>query len=626
MRYCPKCKAQYTDDQAICPIDGSILNDKTVSPKPSAKDEDPFIGRVIADKYKINKLIGRGGMGAVYEAQHLLLERIVAVKVLHQNLITDERAAGRFIREARSAAKIEHPNAVIIHDFGVLKDGSAYLVMEYIRGKSLRQLLLECSHVDIEQAINWVIQVCNVVEIAHQQGIIHRDLKPENVMLKESTDGSVVVKVVDFGIAKLISGDSQLTQPGEVLGTPRYMAPEYYEGEEADHRADIYALGIIMYEMLCGDTPFTGTVQSVIGGHLFKDPLPIFEANPSIHPTINAVVQKALKKKREERINSAAEFGRQLKAAWEEVSKIYQAKTLVSTPVFSKDRGVESPTLMGMSGQLTAVQDLGDLLSERPTSFSNSGQHTLNQHLSELNLPSPPQAINSAAHTGAMGADRSTGTMKMNAPVVLDNRAPVDPKATQRVLESQKLAEPPKNTQKISHDTSDVGKRTDWGEVRSPGTGLITPEDDPLKKASVNLPRYVEEPEVLSAPPTKPMVVPDQALHPSVEDMPPAPKTVSMEQGPILAQAQAASAQVIPPTMANIPPTIVTVPPTGKLNTDSSAEEPPMEGFMEMIGAIKNQLILGTIISIVLGLAAAFIIGHYLENHNPTTSTVSSQP
>src|ERR1051326_3329142 len=141
MKQCPKCQAEYSDDQAICPIDELALVDKIAR----GRDEptDPLIGRTIADKYRIERLIGRGGMGAVYEGKHLLLDRAVAIKVLHQNMSADERAASRFIREAKASARIEHPNAVTIHDFGVLKDGSAYLVMEFIRGRSLRQLLMQ---------------------------------------------------------------------------------------------------------------------------------------------------------------------------------------------------------------------------------------------------------------------------------------------------------------------------------------------------------------------------------------------------------------------------------------------------------------------------------------------------
>ncbi len=321
MKQCPKCNAQYSNDQAICPIDAGILLDSNA--KDNQVSIDPMIGRLIADKYQVEKLLGRGGMGAVYEGQHLLLDRRVAIKVLQQNMANDEQAASRFIREAKASARIEHPNAVTIYDFGVLQEGSAYLVMEFIRGLSLRQVLVKKEPIKAEQIVDWMVQVCSVVEAAHQHGIIHRDLKPENVMLKESPDGSVAVKVVDFGLAKLISeagtdnASTHLTRPGEMLGTPHYMAPEYYEGEAIDKRADIYAIGIMMYELFCGDTPFTGTVQSIIGGHLFKNPLPIIKTNPSIHPILDEVVQKALKKNRDERIASATELAQELKNAKE---------------------------------------------------------------------------------------------------------------------------------------------------------------------------------------------------------------------------------------------------------------------------------------------------------------------
>lgn len=318
MKYCPECKTEYTDDQAICPKDAQTLISRHQQPEKS----DPLIGLTIAEKYRIDHLIGKGGMGAVYEGMHLMLDRPVAIKVLHKNMNMDEKAAARFIREAKAAAKIEHPNAVTIHDFGVLADGSAYLVMEFIKGDSLRHYLMVHGKVDLERAVDWISQVCAVLEVAHKHGIIHRDLKPENVMLKQSPDGSVTIKVVDFGLAKLTSsmeGGGHLTQTGEVMGTPHYMAPEYYEGENIDNRADIYAIGIIFYEMLTGITPFSGTMQSIIGGHLFKDPRPLFEAVPGVDYRINDVVLKALKKKRDERTASAAEFAQSLKQACQAV-------------------------------------------------------------------------------------------------------------------------------------------------------------------------------------------------------------------------------------------------------------------------------------------------------------------
>jgi serine/threonine protein kinase len=363
MRYCPKCKAEYSDDQAICPIDESPLLEQGAGPEQPA---DPLIGRTIADKYRVERLLGRGGMGAVYEGRHLLLDRSVAIKVLHQNMSADEKAASRFIREAKASAKIEHPNAVTIHDFGVLKDGSAYLVMEFIRGRSLRQILMQKKNLDTRQAADWIIQVCNVLEAAHQQGIIHRDLKPENVMLKESADGSLLVKVVDFGLAKLVTGEggsgTNLTQPGEVLGTPHYMAPEYYEGEEVDKRADIYAIGVILYEMLSGDAPFGGTVQSIIGGHLFKEPAPLFKANPSVDMKLNDVVQEALKKKRDERIGSASEFAQKLKAALKDsLNGAVESANVAAAPISAS----------GASGNLGARQTLAPAASAAESALAD---------------------------------------------------------------------------------------------------------------------------------------------------------------------------------------------------------------------------------------------------------------
>ncbi|MEW6732724.1 MAG: protein kinase [Acidobacteriota bacterium] len=282
--------------------------------------QDILIGQVIAGKYRIERLLGRGGMGAVYEGQHLLLERPIAIKVMQGQMAEDERAVARFLREAKAAAKIEHPNAVTIYDFGILQGNVAYIVMEYIRGRSLRQWLVEYNAAPAQQAVEWLAQACEAVAAAHEQGIIHRDLKPENIMLKEGVDGKLTVKVVDFGLAKLVSGDPgsgvHITKTGEVLGTPYYMAPEFYDGEQVDQRADIYALGIITYEMISGQAPFTGTVESIIAGHLFKELPSLHDTNNAIPKLLDEIIASAVQKKRSERLASASQFAALLRTVF----------------------------------------------------------------------------------------------------------------------------------------------------------------------------------------------------------------------------------------------------------------------------------------------------------------------
>jgi serine/threonine protein kinase len=280
---------------------------------------DWLIGQIIAEKYKIVRFIGHGGMGSVYESRHLLLDRTIAIKVIQGDLAEEKRNAERFLREAKATAKIEHPNAVTIHDFGIIFGDIAYIVMEYIRGRTLRQWLNANGKCDPAQTIEWLSQACSAVSAAHSKKIVHRDLKPENIMLKDVAGGEPLIKVVDFGLAKVICGDGtcpqRLTRTSEVIGTPYYMAPEYYNGDEIDGRADIYALGIIAYEMLKGKTPFTGTIEAIIGGHLFKDPVPLHITNSEIPKKLSDVILKSLHKNRDDRFETADKFAEALRAS-----------------------------------------------------------------------------------------------------------------------------------------------------------------------------------------------------------------------------------------------------------------------------------------------------------------------
>lgn len=308
--------ARSTDGEGVKSTDGVGGSLLTLA---LARGDEALSGQILAERYRLERPIGRGGMGIVYAGRHLLLDRTIAVKLLRPQMLADDRALKRFTREAQAMALIEHPNAVTIHDFGVLSDGAAFLVMEFIEGETLRSVLMRECKISLEATLAIIEQVAGAVEAAHRQGVLHRDLKPENVMFKR-TDAGPVVKVVDFGLAKVLdanssSGRGMITAAGELFGTPVYMAPEFFEGDEVTASADIYALAVTVYEMLAGHPPFTGTVQTVMSGHLFKEPPSILESSPLIPTSIDRVLRKALCKKGEDRFQSAVEFAACLRKA-----------------------------------------------------------------------------------------------------------------------------------------------------------------------------------------------------------------------------------------------------------------------------------------------------------------------
>lgn len=280
------------------------------------------IGKIFQGKYQIVKIIGSGGMGQVYLANHTILASQVAIKVLNTNFVADddEEAIERFKREARATASIDHPNAVKVFDFGV-EENICYLVMEYLAGESLRKRLAKRKRLPFTELLVLVKQVCSVLEVMHRKGIVHRDLKPDNIFLHQD-QGQEVVKVLDFGIAKLgaeqplndFSG--RLTRHGYVLGTPHYMSPEQCQDKEVDSRTDIYSLGVVLYEMLTGKVPFNAKNYSAIVYQKVKEtPPPMYEIRPDIHPLIDAVVRRALAKKPNERPESMLAFARELELA-----------------------------------------------------------------------------------------------------------------------------------------------------------------------------------------------------------------------------------------------------------------------------------------------------------------------
>ncbi|HET9478541.1 MAG TPA: serine/threonine-protein kinase [Pyrinomonadaceae bacterium] len=323
--------------------------------------------QTLDEKYYLEERLGEGGMGTVYRARHLLMDRPVAIKVLHPRFVENEAARTRFQLEARAAVLLHHANAVSVTDFGQTQEGLVYLVMELLRGRTLREILTKEAPLETARATSIMLQASAAVAAAHDAGIIHRDLKPSNILVTRSADAPAVVKVLDFGIAKLAAdvlegeGASAVTLPGSPVGTPRYMSPEQYEGRELTPAADVYSLGVILYEMLTGVAPFTGVSPVEIAlKHANNAPLPPRAIVAAIPEDVERVVLHALEKQPTARPENAAEFRRELLEAAERLGLEHQAIT--SAPDIKALRGaaLESP-----SGRL--VVDIAKLRETRAT-------------------------------------------------------------------------------------------------------------------------------------------------------------------------------------------------------------------------------------------------------------------
>jgi serine/threonine protein kinase/CheY-like chemotaxis protein len=254
-------------------------------------------GSILAGKYRLESKIGVGAFGAVFKATHLALANSVAVKVLQSSMVPTQEALARFQREGVSACRIQHPNAVSILDFGVTDNGVAYLAMELLSGHSLAEEIQKRSPFSPRRCAEILTPLCEVLGEAHAAGIIHRDIKPANVFLHHGRGGEVV-KVLDFGIAKLLDdGGAELTVEGSLVGTPAYMAPERLSSQPYDGRSDVYSVGIMLYEMLCGQPPFKSKdLMAVAMMQMTQEPRPLHEVNPSVPPAIEAVVLEVLSK------------------------------------------------------------------------------------------------------------------------------------------------------------------------------------------------------------------------------------------------------------------------------------------------------------------------------------------
>jgi len=285
-----------------------------------------FEGTLIAGRYEIREHIASGGMASVFKTWDHRVERIVAIKVLRSLDKNDQRAVERFRREARAAAALAHPNAVTIYDF-VEEMGQYFLVMEYIQGPTLKQLIAQRRHLQPREVIEIASQVCAVLQVAHTGGYIHRDIKPQNIMLAWSggpgglSDGGAWVKLTDFGIVR-VAEDAGLTNSGIVLGTADYLSPEQARGETLTGSSDLYSLGVVMFEMLAGRPPFVGpTAVSIAMQHATTNPPPLRQFNPMVPQALEQLVHRTLQKEPEDRFNSALEMQQALRNCGRELSK-----------------------------------------------------------------------------------------------------------------------------------------------------------------------------------------------------------------------------------------------------------------------------------------------------------------
>jgi len=369
MKKCPRCGVEYSDTTTLCPADGAALE----------STGDPLVGETLAGKYRVEERLSVGGMGTVYRGTHILMGKTVAIKVLRPSLAADEKIVARFSREARAASKISHPHALSVTDFGEDEGGVVFLIMEFLNGRTLKELIRQEGPLPLVRAVEIMRQVGSALDAAHAEGVVHRDLKSDNIMLINAS-GADYAKVLDFGIAKIQEPtgpeDAGLTSPDLIIGT-QYMSPEQCsQSDQIDSRSDIYSLGIILFEMLVGHVPFFGeSPTAIMLKHLQEVPKSVLEERDDLPASVGTVVAKALAKRREDRYQTAAEMVEDLVIA--QGSGLVKPAAAENTP----------------SGSMRPLADLKAGEDDEQTLVRPRVEEYIPSARSSVNIPLPPQPV-----------------------------------------------------------------------------------------------------------------------------------------------------------------------------------------------------------------------------------------
>ena len=388
-KICVRCGSKFGDDAEFCPHDGTRLTLDEL-------DRDLLIGQLLLEQFRIEEVIGIGGMGTVYRAHQTTVGRDVAVKVLRPELVRNEDAVKRFEREARLATSLDHPHLVRVFLSGRLNDGRVYLVMELLQGRSLADELDAYGPLSVERTIRILMKLCAGLRAVHAAGVVHRDIKPDNIYLVERGTDTDFVKLVDFGIARALEGDggsiTTSRQAGEVFGTAAYISPEAALGEDTDQRSDIYSTGVLAFQMLSGELPFEGSSPGAVLLQHVHEPAPLLTstvAGDRIPEAVASLVMRALSKDPSQRQQTLAEFVEELAEAGAAEGLLADARTLLLGTMWGDELAAPDANLAGLLGTAAAPQPADNemrqlldpdderMLSEAPSPFGSTTSHAV---------------------------------------------------------------------------------------------------------------------------------------------------------------------------------------------------------------------------------------------------------